>query len=186
MKYERRNSRVHFGMKQINILHKWNQFPIVMLKILFESVRYSFCCSKQRPFRMKLFQFIRKNCYQTMGLASFETNETYPFNLRNLFFMLFIALLGVANAAYFFFEAKTPGEYGNTFYQTISQILLLFEWGINIWQMKNVLGLIGNFEKFIEKSQFKHENYTLLKANRTYWNIFFQFYIAAPSNRMAP
>lgn len=103
---------------------------------------------------MKLFQFIRKNCYQTMGLASFQTNETYPFNLRNFFFLLFITLLGVANAAYFFFEAKTPGEYGSTFYQTLSQIYVVYDWGINICLMKNILGLIEHFEKFIEKSSY--------------------------------
>lgn len=105
---------------------------------------------------IKLFQFLRK-CYQIIGIYPPETNQkNYPFNSKNIIFMIFFVQVLFSCSAFLLFNATSAYDYGLSFYMAATELLLLVYYPIIIFKMPDILTLIGNFEKFIEKSKWKH------------------------------
>ena len=88
-----------------------------------------------------------------MGIYSEQSNQTFSFNLKILFFSLSVFLIFTSDFAYFLFQAELIQEYGISFYSCLSELYTLSDLVLTIWQMSTILKLIEMCEKFIEKSR---------------------------------
>lgn len=109
-----------------------------------------FLCLKK--ISMKLFHLVQ-NCYQTMGIYEPPQSNHLTIILRKLFFILSMMLMLFSNIGYFFYDANSISEYGNSFFTSNAQINTLIAYLISAWQMPNITKLIESYEKFIERSK---------------------------------
>lgn len=101
---------------------------------------------------MKLFQFV-KNCYETVGIYEAPQSNRRKIILRKYFFVLSMTLMFTSNIGYFFCNANTISEYGNSFFIANAELLTLIVYLIGAWQIPNIIKLITSYEKFIEQSK---------------------------------
>lgn len=91
---------------------------------------------------MKLFQTIQK-LNRLLGLSP-ESNQSYSLNAKNVL-ILYTQIQGfIYTAAFGIFQAKTMREYGDAFYQSVTELSA----AINLW---NFIGEINRLYNFIEK-----------------------------------
>lgn len=120
---------------------------------------------------MKLFQSVQ-SFYCTMGVYPPEPNQRLSFRLKRIFFPLSSFITFLALVAFFFFEAQTVEQYASAFHGSITELVILADFHIIAWQMPNILKLIENFERFIEKRKHKSLNRISIIFFSLYKNIF--------------
>lgn len=103
---------------------------------------------------MKLFQYIR-DCYQTVGVYPMQSNRNSVFNSKNVFVLMCALEMFTSSLAYFLFEAKSIGEFADSFFMVLSSCVCAVYFSISIFKIAHILELIGGFEQFIEKSMFE-------------------------------
>ena len=101
---------------------------------------------------VKLFQLTRIY-YKTLGIYPTKPNQKYAFNLTSLFSFLSMITINISSASFFFFKAETIDEYLRSFYVSFTQFGFVFCFLVNIWKASNILKLIEDYEKFIQKSE---------------------------------
>lgn len=120
---------------------------------------------------MELFYFVRK-CFKNLGVVPIQSEHDSSFNFKNLFVLISLLQMFISSLVYFLLEAKSIGELANSFYMILSCLACVIFFSISIWNISNILKLIGEFELFIEKSKLKisnkHMNY-LYSAEMPYW-----------------
>lgn len=62
----------------------------------------------------------------------------------------------ISTAGYFLFKATTFFERAETFYVSLTELICVFNFLNQFWQMSKILDLIQQFEDFIEKSEFEY------------------------------
>lgn len=101
---------------------------------------------------IKLFQFL-KEFYTMVGIVPpQEKNEKLSFNLRNVSILFCYAQLCFTVLAFFIFKATTMVEYGSSFFIFMTMFVVKGFFLTVMWQITNILKLIADFDKFIEKS----------------------------------
>lgn len=101
---------------------------------------------------MNFFQSIQK-FYQTLGVCSLQFNRTYSFNVKIFSFYFAIVIVLFSETAFCLFEAASVADYGKLFYGFVIQLSAFWDFVTSIWQISNILKLIGNYEIFIAKSE---------------------------------
>lgn len=103
--------------------------------------------------QIKLFRRIQKIYRMTGIYPSSESSQNSILNLRNVMALTSITILLIASTAFTLFEAKSTAEYsaGSSASITVFTIIILFV--INLFEVKNIIKLIGKFEDFIEQSE---------------------------------
>lgn len=104
---------------------------------------------------VKLFRSLQRFC-RTMGLGihSFDTNESkISISLKRLFFGYTTIFTLFAFVAFIRLEAQTIDQYANAIHGSMTELNQITNFHITAWQMQNILKLIGNFERFIEKRE---------------------------------
>lgn len=102
---------------------------------------------------IKIFQLFRK-CHQTIGIHPPQPNQKQPLiNWIKWIFVICLAQLMFATAAFMVFEAKSMFDYGLAFLLSIAIINSLVVYLIFIWQTENIVKFIGNCEDFIVESK---------------------------------
>lgn len=99
---------------------------------------------------MKLFQSLQK-FYRITGIYPSSSNRNHSVNWKILLILLSLIQFAVLTGVFFITEANSIDEYGTSFYGSISALLGVVDFLINIWKMANILRLIGKFEEFINK-----------------------------------
>lgn len=104
---------------------------------------------------IKLFQRLKK-FYHTNGLIidPSKSDQNCSFNAKNLFFLLILTISFVSVTSYFIFEAESAIERSQTFYSALAELACVFNFIFQFWKIANVLKLIDQFDRFIEKSEF--------------------------------
>lgn len=115
--------------------------------------------SRGHCFTMKSFKFARKY-YQTLGIysptSSSQHNQKASINSQNLLFFISEISMFISTAGYFLFKATTFFERAETFYVSLTELICVFNFLNQFWQMSKILDLIQQFEDFIEKSEFEY------------------------------
>lgn len=100
---------------------------------------------------MKLFQTVQK-FFQLLGLSP-KSDESYSLNAKNVL-VLFIQIEGfVFTAAFGIFQAKTMREYGDSFYQSVTELSAAINLLNFIGQINSLYNFIETFEGIIAKSK---------------------------------
>lgn len=104
---------------------------------------------------MALFHLVQKG-YQSLGIyATIKSNRNAPkFNWKNLFFLTCYLMLFVTSMAYMLFEANMIGEIADSIFMCLTTLTCAVYFVASIYKITNILELIGEFEKFVEKSKF--------------------------------
>lgn len=104
--------------------------------------------------KMRLFQSVRKY-FEIMGIYSPHSNQcNSKWNWKNCVFLISTAELVISSAAFFLYQAKTAVEYGFAFFEAICGFAAMSAIAVCIWKREHFFNLIGNFEDFIEKSEY--------------------------------
>lgn len=90
---------------------------------------------------------------QIMGTRPAHPNQIYPFNAKNLFFILSLIMFCASTLAFLIFRAKTMLEYGICLFTSLSGLTLLIVVLISIWQTQNIFKMIESCELHIELSE---------------------------------
>lgn len=104
---------------------------------------------------MELFHSNRE-FWQTMGIKPPHPNQIHPFNARNLFFILSLIMVCISTLAFLVFRAEVMLEYGICVYGSLSDLTLLADILISIWQIPNIFKMIEMCEQFIEMSEYRN------------------------------
>lgn len=104
---------------------------------------------------MKLFFHIRK-CFAIQGVHAVQTHRKSLLNPRNLFILFFLCQMFLESLAYFLYEAKTIGEYADTFFMIFTTMVCVIFFSIGIRKMSSIHKLIGEFEEFIDHSKLEN------------------------------
>lgn len=130
---------------------------------------------------MKLFRHIRK-CFKIQGVYAVQSNRKCLLNPRNLFILFFLLQMFLSSLAYFLYEAKSIGEYADTFFMIFTTVVCVIFFSIGILKMSRIHKLIGEFEEFINKSEFEtcSKYYFVFMSKRNQFNEF-RFRIGGPS-----
>lgn len=102
--------------------------------------------------KVQLFQSLRKY-FEILGTFSPESDNSGRFNSRNIFTLLLYIQMFAAVLACTLFKATTVIEYGLNYYGYVTEVLHVFVISTQIFRMINIIKLIENCEKFIEKSE---------------------------------
>ena len=102
--------------------------------------------------KIKLFRNVRK-FHRMVGIYPPAKHHQQPFNAKNIFVLLSMALFLISEFWYFLFNASSIEEYGQCFYGSISMLEISLYFIVNFSKMKSILKLIRNFENFIEMSK---------------------------------
>lgn len=113
------------------------------------------CYLRVKKNAMALFQSVQK-CYQTLGIyARLQSNRNAPkLNWKNLFFLTCYSMMFISSVAYILFEAKMIGEIADSIFMCLTSLTCAVYFVSSIYKIPKILDLIGEFEKFIEKSEF--------------------------------
>lgn len=103
---------------------------------------------------VQFFKLIR-DLFQKMGICPCHSNQNRTYNLRNSFILMILAQLFVASAAFLLFEANSIEEYGQSFYLTLTSLLLLFLLPSFIHNMDDLFNLMDEMDKFGLKRKSK-------------------------------
>lgn len=103
--------------------------------------------------QVKLFQSVQK-FYRTMGLLPIETSKSNP---KFLFFLFSMTLLLTSVTAFLLLEVTNMKDFGMAFYGTVTDLNILIDFIITVWQIPTIFNLIKLSEGFIEQSEL-HSN----------------------------
>lgn len=117
------------------------------------------------PDTIKLFQSIQK-FYHTIGFKHSSKSHS-SCNCRNLFALFAITQLFITSTAFFLLEANSLQEYSTSFYGSITELDCLVYFATNFFKLRNILKLIENYDKFIEKSKKKQKKASSKNSNFT-------------------
>lgn len=101
---------------------------------------------------IKLFQSVRK-FYQNIGIYPSQPNQNCSPNAKNILIFSSLILLGILSSAFFLFQAKSIGEYGFSFYTSISELNIAVVVTLLALEMPKLLNLIDGMEQFITRSK---------------------------------
>lgn len=101
---------------------------------------------------MRLFRIVRK-CWQMMGIYSIQSNKTSSLNWKILFSAVSIGAVFISSTAFLCLKSTSVYEYGNSFYASTSELMILADFVVTVWQMPKTLQLIEMCENFIEMSK---------------------------------
>lgn len=104
---------------------------------------------------MKLFQSVQR-FWQIMGINSPHPNQIHLFNAKSLFFILSLIMVCISTVAFLVLRAEAMLEYGICVYGSLSDLTLLADILITIWQIPNIFQMIEMCEQFIELSKYCH------------------------------
>lgn len=136
--YHNTFSRLSFCLVQ---LHRWH-FRLINW-LVYRSAAIMASCDK-----IELFKFVRKT-YQDIGIFPPESNPNFnSINLKNGLFSFCLIQFLISTAAYLWFEAESMIEYGIICYTCTTIIFSLAVYLIFLWQSRNILIYIENFERF--------------------------------------
>lgn len=103
--------------------------------------------------KIKLF-FIAQQMYAIQGICpSAQLNEPLSMNYKILRVLLAMAMIVTASLTFFTFDAKSVMDFGMAVSDSNLELLGVFNFIVNMIQMPNIVKLIENCEKFIEKSK---------------------------------
>lgn len=114
---------------------------------------------------MKLFHHIRK-WFETLGVYPVQWQRKSLWNERNLFVIISLVQMFISSLAYFLYEAKSIGEYADSFFMVFTNVVCVVFFSISIFKMSSIHMLIGEFEQFIEKSEFMAKLYANKNVNK--------------------
>lgn len=104
--------------------------------------------------KIKLFKFTLK-IYQHIGIYPPAYNQTpSPINRKNCFFLISLVQFFITTAAHLFVETNSIIEYGLVFFPCLNAILGFSLYSFLMWEMEAILNYIGNWEQFINKSEY--------------------------------
>lgn len=86
-------------------------------------------------------------------LSTSQSNQKWPFNWQNIFFVFVFSLLCVGTVAFALFQATTIIEHGINFYMYISTIVSTIYYLLQLWQATQIINFIGRAEEFIANSK---------------------------------
>lgn len=104
--------------------------------------------------KMKLFESLQ-SYYAALDIFPTQSDKRSSFNFHNLFIPLNFSVLFIFQIGFFLFKAKDIVEHAETFYSSLTILGCNAIFVTKFWQMPNILKLIANFEKFIEKSEWR-------------------------------
>lgn len=108
--------------------------------------------------QVKLFESVQK-FYQTMGLLGSIPCEmgiqSSKSNSKSLFFLFSMTLLLSSVTAFLLLEVTNMKGFGMSFYGTTTDLNILIDFVITVWQMPTIVNLIKVSEKFIEQSKLR-------------------------------
>lgn len=104
---------------------------------------------------MALFQTAQK-VYKTMGIipSPAQSNRFCWLNAKIYVRLIIIIQLIIATAAFFLLKANTIQSLADSFYVSLTHVFCLIYILINIWKITDILQLINQYEKFIQKRKF--------------------------------
>lgn len=104
---------------------------------------------------MALFQTVQK-VYKTMGIipSPAQSNRFCWLNAKIYVRLIIIIQLIIATAAFFLLKANTIQSLADSFYVSLTHVFCLIYILINIWKITDILQLINQYEKFIQKRKF--------------------------------
>lgn len=95
-------------------------------------------------------------------------NERLSFNMRNVCILFCYAQVCFPVLAFFLFKANTVVDYGSSFFTFITMFAVAVWFLVIMWQIKNILSLIDDFDQFIENSKYT--------KNSQQAQVYFQFF----------
>lgn len=119
----------------------------------YHSLRYSLLSNGMLRNKMKLFQSLQ-TFYHSLGIHPSQSEKRPSFNFHNLFIPANFLVFFIFQIAFFLLKAETIVERSETFYSSLTIFGCNVIFIINFWKMPHIVQLIGNFEKFIEKSEY--------------------------------
>ena len=103
---------------------------------------------------IKLFQSARVSL-ESMGIYKLNQSPSIFFwNSKSLAVFAFLAQICLSSMGFFLFGAETIAEYGFAFYTYVSQLFTIYIFFVLMFQMLNIIKLIGRFEEFIENGKY--------------------------------
>lgn len=105
---------------------------------------------------IKLFQFIRKFC-QTIRIVPPDQNQ-YSINRMNLFNLFCLNQFLISTVAFVLFQANSMAEYGVTFFIGSGIVAFDVYCLVVFCQFGDISKIVGNWEEFIQKSEFPNFN----------------------------
>lgn len=118
--------------------------------IFFERWRFSYKLNIIMVGAVKLFQATQK-FMRMLGIYPPEPHQSHSFNFKNLsiIFCSICSFFGVF--VFFVFQAQTAMEFSVSFYASITILIIIAVFTINIWKAPTIFKLIELVEKFSEK-----------------------------------
>lgn len=114
--------------------------------------------AQEREAMAQKFQFFRliRELFQKSGIHPiYQSNQNRTkFNFRNLFIFLSLAQTFVYSVAYLLYDADAIEEYGQSFYASVTILLLLFLWPTFIHNMGNLFDLMDQMDGFGQKRKW--------------------------------
>lgn len=106
------------------------------------------------PNQIKSFRSMQMHL-KTAGFIADETNQQgyCTFNRKNLFHVYFLGLMFVFASAFFIFRANNVYEYGGAYTGANIAIIMLLYFAVFMCKTKDILLLIIQYDKFIERSK---------------------------------
>lgn len=101
---------------------------------------------------MKIFQSLQA-FYAVLDIYPTQSEKRASFNFHNVFIPLNFLVLFIFQIGFFLFKAKDIVEHAETFYSSLSILGCNAIFVTKFWEMPYILELIGNFERFVEKSE---------------------------------
>lgn len=103
---------------------------------------------------IKLFQWMQ-NCLNSAGFIARDANQHgyCTFNQKNLFHLFSLGLMLLSASTFFFVKANTVYEYGASYTGSNIGVIVLLYYSVFMCKTKDVLLLIGRYERFIEKRE---------------------------------
>lgn len=102
--------------------------------------------------KLQFFKLIRE-LYQKIGMHPCRSNESGSYNVRNSFIFIHLAQTFIESVAFLLFEANSIEEYGQSFYASVTLLLLLCLWPSFIHNMDNLFNLMDQMDEFGQKSE---------------------------------
>lgn len=115
---------------------------------------------------MALFQTVQE-VFKTMGIhPSLSQPDRFCWLNVKIYICLIIILQTLtASTAFFLFKANTIQSLADSFYVSLSHVAGLIYILITVWKVTDILLLIDQYEKFIQKRKLRHLQLGLQNAS---------------------
>lgn len=138
-------------MSKVRIFRSYKMVRFTSIAI--SLIRAGAGLSSQLKNTMQLLQSVR-GYFATLGI-NICSSQTPPskWNWRNLGLITSLAQLAISSAAFIFFEAGTPAEYGYSICQMLNGCAAIALISICLWKCEKTFKLLEQFEDFIDRSE---------------------------------